>query len=85
MMALEKSHFEIGVEFVTKFNADVSKRDYSELTSLHYACLYSDLKMVKLLLSKGSEVGIKTVECRTEKDLTNDIQVRFFTFNVFVS
>ena len=75
IISLEKQQFAIAGLFIIKFHADVNIKTYSEHTPLHYACLYNNVEMVKLLIGNGCQVGNKTLERKTEKDLTTDEKV----------
>lgn len=59
-------------EIVQEFGADINITSHALYSPLHYACLLNSKEMVNLLLQHDPNVGEKTFDRKTEKDLTTD-------------
>ena len=48
------------VEYLIAMGADVNARTIYDITALHHACLKGNLESIRLLVSKGANVNIKS-------------------------
>ena len=66
MLAAEREHIDILLCLINHgARADVYKKDRHKRTALHYASERGDLKVVKILLSKGAEIDVEDENCCT--------------------
>lgn len=58
------------VESIKAFSGDINVKDKNGATVLMWAAFYSDIEMVKLLVSKGADVSAKGIINKSDKNAT---------------